>query len=308
MKRPDPAIARRRMRAPVAAATSDAMRLEKLGVARFDLRDPYHFALTLTWPEFFVGLVVAYIAINVLFALAYFAVPASIANLPADSLLDAFFFSVETLATVGYGTMVPASRYGHFVATAEIFVGMLFSATMTGLLFVRFSKPKAKLAFADRPVVTHTDEGLMLMIRVGNARLDALMDATARLTILRPEIGPDGQRFRRALDLQLGRPDLPFFPLTWTVMHRIDATSPLAAADGTLVALDDVRMMLAITARDPGLGASVHAARAYRGVDIAVGMRYADAVTWDDIGGSVADLRKISGIEPEAAPRAGRSP
>ncbi len=276
------------------------MSLEKVGVHRFDLRDPYHFALTLTWPEFFVVLVVAYLGINVGFALLYWAAPGSIANLPPHSLIDAFFFSVETLATVGYGFMVPATRYGHVIATVEIFTGMLFTATMTGLVFVRFSKPKAKIVFADRPVVNARHGAWpMLMIRIGNGRLNSLADAEARLTVLRLETGPDGRPYRRAVDAKLGRPDLPFFPLTWTLMHEIDESSPLHGLFADPLMLATARMMLGITARDPSLGAQVYASRAYQASDVALGMRYADAVDWDGHDRSVADLRKISDLEPD---------
>jgi inward rectifier potassium channel len=280
---------------------SSVMNLEKLGVSRFDFNDPYHFALTLSWPEFFVVLVLAYLSINVLFALLYFAVPSSINNLPPHSLLDAFFFSVETLATVGYGFMVPATRYGHIVATVEIFIGMIFTATMTGLIFVRFSKPKAKILFADRPVVTLHGGRPVLMVRVGNGRVNALTDAVARMTVLIVDTGPDGQHFRRAVDLALTRFDMPFFPLTWTLMHELDAASPLQGLAHDPEVASRLRMMLSITARDPSLGAQVHAAHTYRGTEIAVGMRYADAVTWDGSDHSVADMRKISAIEPEVA-------
>ena len=273
--------------------------LEKLGVSRFDFNDPYHFALTLTWTEFFIVLLGAYLGINALFALLYFAAPGSIANLPPGSPIDAFFFSVETLATVGYGFMAPATRYGHLVATVEIFVGMMFTATMTGLFFVRFSKPKAKILFAARPVITHRGPHPVLMIRVGNGRANALSDAQARVTAFIVSKGPDGHNFRRALDLKLARADLPFFPMTWTLIHELDTASPLHGLTLESAATGGLRMLLSIEARDPSLGAQVHAARGYRAEDIAFGMRYADAITWDGDNNTVADMRRIGEIEAE---------
>ncbi len=280
---------------------SGAMNLEKLGVARFDLRDPYHIALTLSWPEFFAVLIAAYMAINFAFALLYFAVPGSISNLPAGSAIDAFFFSVETFATVGYGFMVPSTSYGHAVATVEIFVGMLFTATMTGLVFVRFSKPKAKIIFADSMVVTQQSGRPMLMLRIGNGRINALTDAVARITVLMIETGPDGRVFRRALDLKLARADFPFFPLTWTVMHELDETSPLHGLTPDSARDLGLRLMFSVSARDPSLGAQVYAAQNYSDSDIAFGMRYVDAVTWNGSDTSVADMRKISAIEPDTS-------
>ena len=288
----------RRIRTTI-SSSSITMNLEKLGVSRFDFNDPYHFALTLSWPEFFVVLTAVYLGINVLFALLYFAAPANITNMPPNSLLDAFFFSVETLATVGYGVMAAATRYGHVVATVEIFIGMMFTATMTGLVFVRFSKPKAKIIFADHPVITQHGGRTVLMVRVGNGRVNALTDAVARITVLLVETGPEGQHFRRALDLKLARPDLPFFPLTWTVMHELDASSPLHGLTQSTALAANLRMMLSITARNPSLGAQVYTAQGDRGSDIAFGMRYADAVTWEGGGNSVADMRKISAMEPQ---------
>ena len=277
-----------------------SMRLDKLGVSRFSLTDPYHFALTLSWFEFFAVLVVAYVAINFAFGLLYFAVPGSIANLPAGSLVEAFFFSVETLATVGYGAMAPSTLYGHVVATIEIFIGMLFTATMTGLVFVRFSRPKAKILFAERIVVTTHDGRPMLMIRIGNGRANSLSDATARLTVLLVERSADGRMFRRALDLKLVRSDFPFFPLTWTLMHELGPASPLVGLGAEDPRVGELRFMLRISALDPSLGAHVQDARSYKGDDLAFGMRYVDAVTWDGHDHSIADMRKISLIEPDA--------
>jgi inward rectifier potassium channel len=290
----------RKIRTTIQSRTG-SMNLEKLGVSRFDLMDPYHFALTLSWPEFFAVLVVAYLTINVGFAMFYFAVPGSITNLPPGSPLDAFFFSVETLATVGYGYMVPATRYGHTVATVEIFTGMLFTATMTGLVFVRFSKPKAKIIFADSIVVTQHGDRPTLMVRIGNGRLNALTDAVARLTVLMIDTRVDGSTFRRALDLKLTRTDFPFFPLTWTVMHEIDDASPLRGLTPESAHAAGLRLMLSISARDPSLGAQVYAAQNYRDTDVMFGMRYADAVSWDGHDTSVADMRKISAVEPDAS-------
>ena len=114
--------------------------ITRKGVAGFDLRDSYHLVIALSWPRFIVLVVAVHPAINVGFALLYLAQPAAIANAHRGSLADAFFFSVETSATVGYGEMYPATLYGHIVCTTEIFVGVAFTALATGLLFVRFSR------------------------------------------------------------------------------------------------------------------------------------------------------------------------
>ena len=248
----------RRARRSVSAELG-SMSLEKIGVSRFDWRDPYHLAVTLSWPGFLTALLLAYIGINLLFALLYFLVPGSVTNVRPGSLSDNFFFSVQTLATVGYGVMAPQTLYGHLITTMETFVGLTLTAMMTGLVFVRFSKPRAKIVFADSAVVTTADDGRrLLMIRIGNGRPNALMEATARLTTLVTKRSSTGQTFRHAVDLKLARSDMPFFPLTWTLIHELDDTSPVREAlRGGEEGSDGLRLLLTISARDPALDATV---------------------------------------------------
>jgi inward rectifier potassium channel len=222
--------------------------------------------------------------------------------MPKGSFADAFFFSVETLATVGYGAMSPATTSGHLVATIEIFVGMMFTTTMTGLAFVRLSKPKAKIIFADKMVVTRQGDVPVLMARFGNGRAYALTDAKVRIVVLLVEIAEDGQEYRRPVDLKLRRQELIFFPAMWTAMHDLDEASPLHGITQENVGGKGLRIMLNLVARDPQLGAEVHALQTYDGSDIAFGMRYAEAVSWDSTHSSVADMRKISSIEAEMPP------
>lgn len=275
-------------------------RLEKIGIRRFELNDPYHLALTLSWPQFFVGLLLVYLVVNVGFGLLYYLQPGSIANARPGSMFDAFFFSVETLATVGYGAMVPVSAYGHVISAIEIFTGMVLTAMMTGLVFVRFSRPKARLLYARKAVVARRDEVPTLMIRIGNGRANALMDAQARVIVLVAETDAQGHTFRRAHDLKLVRSEFPFFPLTWTLMHALTPDSPLVGLQGD-APLDGLRLYLSISARDPSLGAMVYDSMTYGAEDIARRMRYADAVSWDGLNRSVADMRKLSDIEPDGA-------
>jgi inward rectifier potassium channel len=290
----------RRVRKSVAAEYG-TMSLEKIGVSRFDWRDPYHLAVTLGWPSFLALLAALYVTLNLLFGLLYAAAPGCVANLPPGSLTEAFFFSVQTLSTVGYGFMVPQTLYGHVVSTVETFVGLLFVAMMTGLVFVRFSKPKAKIMFADNAVVTRGDDGgRQLMLRLGNGRPHPLTDVTARITTLVARRSASGQLFRHAVDLKLQRSEMPFFPLMWTLMHPLDEHSPLtealARADGKQ---PDLRLLVSVTARDPALDATVSVLKAYDANHVLMDMHYADAVTWDGEHHSVADMRKISVTEPD---------
>ena len=231
---------------------------KKKGVSRFDLRDPYHLAIALTWPQFLVSLLVLYLFMNVVFAIFYWLVPGSVGHARPGSFLDVFFFSIETVATVGYGEMYPVTLYGHLIASTEIVCGLAFTAILTGLTFVRFSRPRAKLIFAANPVIAMHHDKPTLMVRIGNGRAAVLTDAMARLNVLLSEIGVDGQVFHRAQELRLERTHLPIFPLFWTLMHVLDERSPLHGYDATRAIEANAQVFVTIEARDPMLSATVH--------------------------------------------------
>jgi inward rectifier potassium channel len=272
----------------------------KKGVARFDWRDPYHFAIGLNWPGFFLLFLVTDLLINVVFAALYLAEPGSLSNARPGSFADAFFFSMETLATVGYGVMAPATIYAHIVSVVEILFGLCFTAIATGLTFVRFSKARAKIIYAEKAVVTRHAGQPTFMIRIANGRSNLLIDAHARLGVLLAVTTEEGQSFRRIYELTLERDWLPIFPLTWTLMHTIDETSPLYGYDPARLAEEDVLFFLTIDAQDHALATRVQDAWDYHAHDVAWGMRYADAVSRDERKRTTADLTRLSLLEPES--------
>lgn len=286
-------------RAETVAFRVGAFQLSKQGASRWDLRDPYHIAVTLSWPAFFLSVLGVELALNLVFATIYAVTPGSVSN--ADSFLDDFFFSVETLATVGYGVMAPANLFGQIVATAEILCGLTFTALMTGLMFVRFSRPQAKILFAKNLVVSEELGYPVLMLRIANGRLTLLADATARFHMLMLVRGSREQTNRQFVELPLERPAMPIFALTWTLMHRIGPDSPLAGMDAASLAAVDARFIVTIEARDTALNATVHAMQDFTGAEILFGMRYQDAVTVRDDGSVHADLTLLSAVEPEGA-------
>jgi inward rectifier potassium channel len=154
------------------------------------------------------------------------------------------------VATVGYGEMYPATMSGHLIATAEIVCGLAFTAILTGLTFVRFSRPLAKLIFAANPVIAMHHDTPTLMVRVGNGRTAVLTDAMARLNVLVSEIDADGGVFHRAQKLRLERAHLPIFPLFWTLMHVLDEHSPLYGYDAARAVEADAQVFVTIEAHD----------------------------------------------------------
>ena len=274
-----------------------AFDLRKTGVARFDFSDPYHLAVTTSWPAFILGAFCCEIALNMIFAALYSFEPGAVQNLPQGDFLRAFFFSLETLATVGYGEMAPASTYGHVVAGVEILLGMAFTAIFTGLLFVRFSRPQARILFADKAVVATHNGKTTLMVRIANGRLTMMTHATARLAVLVGELTDEGQMFRRVYDLELMRDNLPIFPLTWTLMHVIDETSPLYGFGPEELEAHQIRIFLAVEARDAALGSKVQDLGGFLHHQVIFGSRYSDAVSIDEAGRTTADLSRLSLIE-----------
>jgi inward rectifier potassium channel len=276
-----------------------AYELSKRGVARYDFRDPYYLAVALSWPWFLLLVLGLELSLNTLFAALYMIEPGSVANAHPGSFGDHFFFSIETLATVGYGVMAPATVYGHVVSAAEIIVGMGTTALVTGLAFVRFSRPRPKIVYADKVVVSRFRGRRTLMLRIANARLTPLTDATARLAVIMADTTPEGQLYRTVHELELALDRMPLFALSWTVMHVLNERSPLYECDAAWIRENDVRLVLTVQARDPVLATQVHESYSYGPEAIVVGMRYAEAVSIDANGHPIADLTRISLLEPE---------
>jgi inward rectifier potassium channel len=293
---------RRRRSSSGADARKLGFEYTKIGVSRFDLTDPYHAALTAGWPAFLLVGALLYSLTIGLFAGLYMLKADCLSNTHPGSIADRVFFSIETLATVGYGEIYPATFYGHMVSSAEIIVGMAVTAIMTGLLFVRFSRPRAKFVFSDHMVITRHNGRQTLMVRIGNGRASLLTKTTVQVNTLLNEEAPEGGRYRRIHELRLTRATIPMFPLITTFMHVIDETSPLAGLDLARIAQSDVRVMVSIEAYDPALGVVIQDLKTYDAGDIRHGWRFLDAVTVHEAGGVTADLTAISRSEPEGGP------
>ncbi len=252
----------------------------KIGAARFNWHDAYHMIMSLTWPRFFFGAVTLYTLVNLAFATAYWLGGHAVNN--ATSFIDCFFFSVETLATVGYGNMSPATIYGHSVATAEIMTGMLSLAVITSLVFARFSKPTARVLFSRVATIADYDGVPALMLRVANQRKSYIVEASANLVLLRDEQTREGHSLRRFHDLKLERSRSPLFPLSWQIMHRIDESSPLHGVDARAFADGDMRLSVTISGTDETFAAGVTARHSYASEDLVFGRRFVDIFSEGD--------------------------
>src|ERR1700743_669839 len=193
--------------------------------------DISHRCMTARWPAFIAGAALVFIAFNAVFAFFYWIGDRPIANVPGGAYIDYLYFSIETLSTAGYGDMHPATHYGHFIATVELFTGIFSMSLMTGLIFARFSRPNARLLVADNPVISNNEGKSTLMIRLANERHNIIGNATAKLWLLRDEVSVEGRTFRRFYELPLVKSEHPALALSWTLYHLLDESSLLYGLD-----------------------------------------------------------------------------
>lgn len=265
--------------------------------------DLHHLSMTASWLSLFLGMALAFILFNGLFAVLYALGDGAVANARHGHPLDYFFFSIETFATVGYGVMYPDTLYGHTVASIQIFLSIFSVAVMTGLIFSRFSRPRARLIFARHAVIGQHDGHTMLMIRMANARHNALAGARAKLWMARTETLPDGKRFRRFYRLPLERDENPTFILSWTIFHEINESSPLHDLTMDDFSRMDVNFIVTINGLDENMAAEVNDRHVYVYDEVRINHRYADIIE-SVPGGTVVHYEKFHDIEEETVSEA----
>jgi inward rectifier potassium channel len=238
--------------------------------------DISHRSMTASWPSFIGGAVLVFIVFNAIFAGLYWIGDQPIANVPGGAYIDYLYFSIETLSTAGYGDMHPQTHYGHFVSAVELFTGIFSMSLMTGLIFARFSRPNARLLFADNPVISSHEGKPTLMVRFVNERHNIIGNAAAKLWLLRNEVSLEGGSFRRFYELPLLRNEHPALALSWTLYHVIDEQSPLYGLKPDDFAASDVSLVVVVSGYDVVAAQTIHARKSYDYPAIRFGQRYAD--------------------------------
>ena len=274
--------------------------LLRVGLESAWTEDFYHRALTLSWPRFLLTVMAVYLAANLVFAALYLLQPGAIDHARPGSWLDAFFFSVETFATIGYGVLSPATDYANFVMTAETLTGIMLVALTTGLMFARVSKPTARVLFSRFGVISRHNGRLTLMIRMGNQRLSQIVQAEVRLSLIRNERTTEGAFMRRFHDLKLVRDRTPVFAMSFLAMHVLDDTSPLYGATRESLEENEAELLVTVTGLDETMGQTVHARAAYLPEEIRFGHRYADMFGVTEDGRRAVDYRRFHETEAVA--------
>ena len=261
-------------------------------------RDVYRWLLGLRWPQFAAVAAGIYITLNLLFAALYSLEQGSIAGSTGGHwFFDCFFFSVQTLATVGYGHMYPQTLYGHIITTIEIMSGLFLLAVMTGLIFVRFSRPIARVLFSNSIVIAPLNGKPTLMVRIGNENHHSMVEAEFRIMFSRDEPLLEGDDFRHFYVLKLHFDRLTVFPAALTLRHTIDETSPLFGATPESLAASRTLFIVSVVGIDPVIAAAVQTQKDYNWGDVRFGQRFVEIYTEHGGGRLTVDYGRLHDTE-----------
>ena len=263
-------------------------------------RDLYFYLMEGSWFRVVASLGFLYLLANVVFAALYSLEPGCITNARTDSFADAFFFSVQTMSTIGYGHLSPATPYGNLIVTLQAGLCLILVALATGLMFAKASRPRASVMFSESIVLTTRYGKPTLMFRVGNARGNEIVDANLLVSVLCDEMTPEGDHMRRLYDLKLERSRQPFFRMTWSVMHTIDEESCLHGVDWTDEDQSFISIVAILTGHDGTYGQTVFARHIYTPPNLRIGHRFVNVISQLPDGRMMIDYERFHDTTPEA--------
>lgn len=262
------------------------------------LNDVYHRLLMCSWPRFLGLLMTFYLISNALFAVLYWLDPSGIENARPGSYADAFYFSIQTLATIGYGRFAPIDTYTHLLVTVESAAGLLWSALTTGLVFAKFARPTARVIFSRVAVISNRDGVPSLVFRLANERSNQVVEAQLRVTAFRTEKTLEGEQVRRYHDLALVRSQSPMFSLTWTAVHQITESSILFGQTPESLLAAEIEILVTFIGVDNTFAQTVHARHNYSVSDLRWNERFEDMLHRDQSGRRVANFDRFHSTVP----------
>jgi inward rectifier potassium channel len=280
--------------APTASAPDD-FEVRVVGATPAPLRDFYHALLRLSWPKTILFIATVYFGVNALFACGYFET-GGIEHARPASFADDFYFSVQTMGTIGYGYMYPASDGANALVVLESTLGLVLTALATGLVFAKFSRPTARVMFSEKIALSPMNGVPTLTFRVGNRRKNLIVEAQIHVALVRSERTLEGTDFFRTLDLKLVRERLQL-SRSWNVLHVVDETSPLFGETPQSLAEKEAEILVTLTGLDDTWMQTVHATHRYGAEHVAWGYRLADVLTVKP-DAFVLDLRKFHDVVP----------
>ncbi len=276
--------------------------VERTGLKLTSLLNPYHFLLTMTWKMFLGQTLLIYFLSNVLFGLFYSLIGAEAlvdtSSVPLENIfLRGFFFSVQTFATIGYGTIHPIGLFANLLVTVESYYSMIMTALVTGIVFARFARPTTRILFSEMAVIAPFQDKTAFMVRLVNARNNQMIEVEARITFSRL-VNENGKIVRRFDMLELEREKVLFLPLAWTVVHPIDEKSPLCGLTEKDLEESNAEFAILLSAMDETYAQEVHTRTSYKPNELKFGYKFANIYNETESGEKISiDVRKLSKIE-----------
>ena len=270
------------------------------GAIRNPVTDLYYFLIAASWARLLMLSFGGFVAINFLFAVLYFVGLEGITNAEPGSFSDAFFFSVQTFSTIGFGAMSPASPYAHVLVTIESFFGLVMVALATGLIFAKFARPKGAIDFSDKMLIYNRDGVPYLHFRMANQRLSEMYNMKVRVSAVIQEISAEGHQIGRNLTLQQVREEVPFFTTNWMSMHRLDEKSPLYGVTPENIADRVFVFIVTVEGMDATLMQTVQASYFYRAKDVLFNHHFLDMMSFDLERGIILHQDMLNKTEPIA--------
>jgi inward rectifier potassium channel len=268
-----------------------------VGARRIFFGDWYHAFLRMPWSVTILVIAAFILALNALFALIYVQV-GGVANARPGSFTDAFYFSAQTMGTIGYGAMYPLSNGANSVVVAESVVSLIATALATGLVFAKFARPLGRVAFSKYATISPMDGVPTLMIRVGNERGNTIVEATVHVTLTRTVRTREGTTFYKLTDLKLVRDRSPAVARSWTILHTLDADSPLAGMTPHDCTAEDAELMVSLAGTDDTSYQPVYARHTYEHMNILWGSRHADVLSETPEGDIILDVTRFHDVVP----------
>lgn len=279
--------------------TSDNIGRVTSGAPLARLSDLYFFLTTISWPVLLFIIVVLFAVTNCLFALGYL-IDGGVANARTGSFTDAFFFSVQTMATIGYGVMAPKSFFTNVLVSIEALSGLTSLAIVTGLVFARFSRPTARVRFSRVAVISPRDGVPSLMFRAANQRSNRIVEAQIHVVLSRWEMTREGESIRRFYDLAITRARNALFSLSWTVVHPIVEGSPLLGETAASLKASRSMIIVSLVGMDESFLQNVHVRNVWVADEIIWGMRFADVLHEFPDGSYSIDYSHFDEVVPAA--------
>jgi len=260
----------------------------------------YHYLLNISWPKFLGYVFGAYMLVNALFACGYVVCGAhAITGFEGQGMplrfSTAFFFSVDTLATIGYGNIAPVNMAANLLVTAEALVGLLGFSVVAGIVFARFARPVAQIVFSRNAIIAPYRGINALMFRIVNKKTNEIVELSATVLLARRKSADDA--VREFIPLKLERPSVVFFPLSWTIVHPIDETSPLNGVDEKKLRDSDAEILILLNGFDETYAQTVHTRSSYLAEEIVWGARFSPMFVRDDGPEIAVDIRKLHDIQ-----------